>query len=121
MDSVFEHLVPKLKSTVETLGLTVTKDFTNEAQQVLESIFKPGPFTPVLTHGDIAPDNVFDHEGPKGLQLIDFEWSSPRNALLDGTYLRMSMPTAWFAKTIPDDVLKPLELIYRNELKENNS
>ncbi|VEG92268.1 phosphotransferase [Legionella spiritensis] len=117
LKSISENLQPKLQSAVETLGLPVATGFTDEVQQVLESIFKPGPFT-VLTHGDIAPDNVFDHEEPEDLQLIDFEWSSPRNALLDGTYLRMSMPTAWFAKTIPDDVLKPLELIYREELKK---
>jgi hypothetical protein len=115
LQSTSEDLQPKLQSTIDTLGLPVTTAFTDEVQLVLESIFKPGPFT-ALTHGDIAPDNVFDHEEPKGLQLIDFEWSSPRNALLDGTYLRMSMPTAWFAKSIPGDVLKPLELMYRKEL-----
>ncbi|QEY52126.1 phosphotransferase family protein [Legionella longbeachae] len=117
MNSLSEHLLPILKSTVELLGISVTQSFTEEVREVLEAIFKPGPFT-VLTHGDIAPDNVFDHKNPKGLQLIDFEWSSPRNALLDGTYLRMSMPTAWFAKSIPEAILKPLELIYRNELKK---
>lgn len=75
----------------------------------------PGPFT-VLIHGDIAPDNVFDHQPPKGLQLIDFENAAVRNALLDGTYLRMSMPTGWCAKALPSDVIKHLEKTYRSEL-----
>ena len=112
-----EYLLPKLYPSIESLSLPVSEAFTDEVKQVLDSIFKPGPFT-VLTHGDIAPDNVFDHEGPEGLQLIDFEWCAPRNALLDGTYLRMSIPTGWCAKAIPDDVLKPLEQIYRAELEK---
>lgn len=112
-----EYLLHKLLPSIESLDLLVSEAFADEAEQVLDSIFKPGPFT-VLTHGDIAPDNVFDHEGPKGLQLIDFEWCAPRNALLDGTYLRMSIPTGWCAKAIPDDVLKPLEQIYRAELEK---
>jgi hypothetical protein len=78
-------------------------------------MLSPSPFT-VLTHGDICPDNVFDHEG-QDLQLIDFEWNFVRNALLDGTYLRMSMPTCWCAKAIPIDVIESLEIIYREELK----
>jgi hypothetical protein len=69
-----------------------------------------------LTHGDICPDNVFDHIA-QDLQLIDFEWAFVRNALLDGTYLRMSMPTCWCAKSIPNDIIEPLEHIYREELK----
>lgn len=113
--STSEHLLPALDSAIKSLVLRMPEDFPHEVRQVLNSTFKPGAFT-VLTHGDIAPDNVFDHEGPQGLQLIDFEWCAPRNALLDGTFLRMSIPTGWCAKTIPDDVLKPLERIYRTEL-----
>ena len=112
-----EYLLPKLNPSIESLDLPVSEGFTDEAKQVLDSMFKPGPFT-VLTHGDIAPDNVFDHEGPEGLQLIDFEWCAPRNALLDGTYLRMSIPTGWCAKAIPAEILKPLEHIYRTELEK---
>lgn len=59
-------------------------------------MLSPGSFT-ILTHGDICPDNVFDHEECKDLQLIDFEWVFVRNALLDDTYLRMSMPICWCA------------------------
>jgi hypothetical protein len=66
-------------------------------------MLSPSPFT-VLTHGDICPDNVFDHEG-KDLQLIDFEWNFVRNALLDGTYLRMSMPTCWCANDCSRELL----------------
>lgn len=115
-----DSLLPKLESAINSLALAVPITFPDEVKQVLDSMFKPGPFT-VLTHGDIAPDNVFDHEGPKGLQLIDFEWCAPRNALLDGSYLRMSIPTGWCAKTIPDDVLKPLEQVYRAELEKTVS
>lgn len=115
LNSLSKEMLPGLGESLNVLNLSMTDDITHDVQHVLASIFAPGPFT-VLAHSDIALDNVFDHGESKGLQLIDFEWSSPRSALLDGTYLRMSMPTAWFAKAIPDDVLKPLELIYRNEL-----
>lgn len=100
---------------IEKLGLSKPKGFADEVQQVLKGIFEPGPFT-VLTHGDIAPDNVFDHQNAKDLQLIDFEWCGVRNALLDGTFLRMSIPTGWCAKTIPNDIIQHVEQIYRNEL-----
>ena len=116
LNFTFNDLLPKLESANKKLGLAVTSELTDEARHLIESMFKPGPFT-VLTHGDICPDNVFDHEESRELQLIDFEWTFARNALLDGTYLRMSMPTCWCAKAIPDDVIEPLELIYREELK----
>ncbi|MCH9756809.1 MAG: ecdysteroid 22-kinase family protein [Gammaproteobacteria bacterium] len=115
--STAEYLLPKLETSIQSLALPMSALFLNETDQVLSAIFRPGPFT-VLTHGDIAPDNVFDHEGTEGLQLIDFEWCAPRNALLDGTYLRMSIPTGWCAKTIPDNVLEPLEQMYRAELEK---
>lgn len=115
--SITEYLVPKLESSAQKLELEATDSVLDEAAQVLDAMYKPGPFT-VLAHGDIAPDNVFDLPAPKGLQLIDFEWCAPRNALLDGTYLRMSIPTGWCAKTIPDEVLTPLEQIYRAELEK---
>ncbi len=106
-------LLPVLASSCEALELSFTAGVADEIRQVLDAVFEPGPFT-VLAHGDIAPDNVFDHE--EGLQLMDFEWSFPRSALLDGTYLRMSMPTAWCAKAVPEEVLAHCEQIYREEL-----
>jgi|GEM_PF-741001 hypothetical protein len=110
---ISNQLLPDLRASCEALGLTLTTAVLSEVEQVLNSIFELGPFT-VLAHGDIAPDNVFDHE--EELQLMDFEWSFPRSALLDGTYLRMSMPTAWCAKAIPDKILEHCEKVYREEL-----
>ncbi|WP_454782570.1 GNAT family N-acetyltransferase [Legionella sp. WA2022007384] len=109
-------LLGKLQSANRKLNLSLTIECINEAKSLIQSLFKPGPFT-VLTHGDICPDNVFDHEETRDLQLIDFEWACVGNALLDGTYLRMSMPTCWCAKSIPEDVIIALEIIYREELK----
>lgn len=116
LDFVFSDLLPKLESANKSLNIPLTAECREEAKSLIESMLNPGPFT-VLTHGDICPDNVFDHKETRDLQLIDFEWACVRNALLDGTYLRMSMPTCWCAKTIPNDVIEPLELIYREELK----
>ncbi|MCW8397696.1 GNAT family N-acetyltransferase [Legionella sp. PATHC038] len=116
LDFTRTDLLEKLRTTTKNLNLTLTTECINESTLLIESLLKPGPFT-VLTHGDICPDNVFDHEETGDLQLIDFEWAFVRNALLDGTYLRMSMPTCWCAQAIPEDVISPLEIIYREELK----
>ncbi|MCW8410361.1 GNAT family N-acetyltransferase [Legionella sp. PATHC035] len=116
LDFTRTDLLEKLRTTTKNLNLTLTTECINESTSLIESLLKPGPFT-VLTHGDICPDNVFDHEETGDLQLIDFEWAFVRNALLDGTYLRMSMPTCWCAQAIPEDVISPLEIIYREELK----
>jgi Phosphotransferase enzyme family len=116
LDFVLSDLLPSLELANKNLGLFTTPELIQEAQGLIRSLINPGPFT-VLTHGDICPDNVFDHKGDQELQLIDFEWAVVRNALLDGTYLRMSMPTCWCAKAIPYDVIEPLEAIYREELK----
>ena len=115
LDFILGDLLPKLESANKQLDLPVTPELINEAVDIITTMLNPGPFT-VLTHGDICPDNVFDHEN-QDLQLIDFEWTFVRNALLDGTYLRMSMPTCWCAKAIPSDIIDPLEHIYREELK----
>ncbi|MBA2652001.1 MAG: phosphotransferase [Tatlockia sp.] len=116
LDFMFNDLLPKLELANKSLGLTITPEIIHEAQSIIKSLITPGAFT-VLTHGDICPDNVFDHKDSQELQLIDFEWAVVRNALLDGTYLRMSMPTCWCVKAIPYEVIEPLEAIYREELK----
>lgn len=112
----FSDLLPKLEEVHKFLDLKISEEIVNEAKALIESVYRLGPFT-VLTHGDICPDNVFDHEENRDLQLIDFEWACVRNALLDGTYLRMSMPTCWCAKAIPPKIIGDLERIYREELK----
>lgn len=116
LDFMVHDLLPKLELANKSLGLPVTPEIVHEALSLIKSLITPGPFT-VLTHGDICPDNVFDHKDSHELQLFDFEWACVRNALLDGTYLRMSMPTCWCAKAIPHKVIEALETIYREELK----
>ena len=116
LDFTFSDLLPKLELANKSLGLPIAPELIDEAQCVIKSVIMPGHFT-VLTHGDICPDNVFDHKETQELQFIDFEWAVVRNALLDGTYLRMSMPTCWCVKAIPNDVIELLEVIYREELK----
>lgn len=98
-------------------NVSLTTELNAEIESVLAGIYLPGPLT-VLAHGDLAPDNVFDHKESQTLQLLDFEWSFVRNALLDGTYLRMCIPTGWCAKAVPEEVLELLEQRYREELKK---
>lgn len=115
LEHILNDLMSRLQSTHKNLGLLLSDECIYEAGTLIESVITPGPFT-VLTHGDICPDNVFDHEDNYELQLIDFEWAFVRNALLDATYLRMSMPTCWCAKAIPATIINELELIYREEI-----
>jgi hypothetical protein len=53
----------------------------------------------VLLHGDICPDNVFFQD--QKIRFFDFEFGDAGHALIDGMYLRMSMPSCWCSKTIP--------------------
>lgn len=113
---IYNDLIERLQKANQALGLTVSPSLINEVRLVAEKVLLQGPFT-VLTHGDICPDNVFDHPSKtKDLQLIDFEFSFLRSALLDGTYLRMSFPTCWCAKALPTDVVQSMESLYRQEL-----
>lgn len=122
LENNFKNTVGEVVDTLENVqhryDLKLTDNVKKEAESVLQSLFLSNPFL-VLTHGDICPDNVFYYEGSPELQLIDFEWSRPRSALLDGTYLRMGMPTCWCAKAIPNDIIESLEQTYRNELQRN--
>ncbi len=102
-----EDLLPKLESVCDLLGISCTKDLKQEASDVIEKTLSPGDFY-VLTHGDICPDNVFDHEDEDELQLIDFEWARPDSSLLDATYFRMNFPTCWCAKALPEAVILEL-------------
>lgn len=110
-----DYLLSQLQSSNQCLGLTITPELVKEVETVIKTMLTPGPFT-VLTHGDICPDNVFDHQSSKELQLIDFEYASPKHALLDGTYLRMSMPTCWCAKAVPSSIIESMETLYRQKL-----
>jgi thiamine kinase-like enzyme len=110
-----EELPTKLEVVCDWLGIHFTNDLKQEASYVIEKSLSPGDFY-VLTHGDICPDNVFDHEDKDELQLIDFEWVRPGSSLLDATYFRMNFPTCWCAKALPEDVILELESLYRQEI-----
>ncbi|MBS0289821.1 MAG: aminoglycoside phosphotransferase family protein [Proteobacteria bacterium] len=73
----------------------------------------------VLLHGDICPDNVYFQKSD--LQIIDFEYGDIGHALIDGVYLRMSMPSCWCSKITPKDIVDQMEAIYGNELKKKLS
>ncbi|PPE03433.1 phosphotransferase [Holospora curviuscula] len=110
-----EDLIPKLEGVCDILGIPCTNDLKQEASEVIEKALNPGKFY-VLTHGDICPDNVFDHEDKDELRLIDFEWVRPGSSLLDATYFRMNFPTCWCAKALPEAVILELESLYRKTI-----
>jgi hypothetical protein len=106
---------PMLEALFKQLSISPSQPLWNEIHRALRARLEPGPFT-TLIHGDNCPDNVFDNPDRDELYLIDFEWSFVRSALLDGTYLRMSMPTCWCSKAIPEDLIDAFEITYRAEL-----
>ncbi|MBM4211841.1 MAG: hypothetical protein FJ186_04840 [Gammaproteobacteria bacterium] len=107
-----EDLIPKLKLVCNRFDIPFTNEVKQEAMDVIKMSLSPGDFY-VLTHGDICPDNVFDHEDKDELQLIDFEWVRPGSSLLDATYFRMNFPTCWCAKALPESIVNELESLYR--------
>lgn len=112
---IFDDPFSKLKSLFKVFGFLQSESLWTEINMVLKVPLEPGPFT-TFVHGDNCPDNVFDNSDKNELHLIDFEWGSVRSALLDGTYLRMSMPTCWCSKAIPESLITSLETTYREEL-----
>ena len=98
----------------KTLIGNETKELAQEIYSVLEFSQTANGFN-VFLHGDICPDNVYyqNHE----MHFIDFEFSDFGNALIDGTYLRMHMPSCWCSKSIPPSIVYEMESIYREELK----
>ncbi len=113
----FDEPFSKIKPLLKTFALLESESLWEEINGSLKAPLEPGPFT-TYVHGDNCPDNVFDNPDKNELHLIDFEWGSVRSALLDGSYLRMSMPTCWCSKAIPQDLIDSLEIIYREELKK---
>jgi thiamine kinase-like enzyme len=110
-----EKTLPKFESLFTTLGISESRCLWEELKGVFKANIEPGSFT-TLTHGDICPDNVFDNPQKNEMHLIDFEHAAVRSALLDATYLRMSMPTCWCARAIPPKLVQSLEVAYREEL-----
>lgn len=95
-----------------------SRELGNEIQSVYEFSKSHGDFH-VLLHGDTCPDNVF-YQGNE-IKLIDFEFCDFGNALIDGVYLRMNMPSCWCSKAVPPAVLSQMEAAYREELKKGIS
>ena len=111
----FDKILSRLESLLNHLHISLSEGARSEIAEVFKANLAPGPFT-TLIHGDICPDNLFDNHKTNELYLIDFEWAFVKNALLDGTYLRMSFPTCWCAKRVPDEQIPFLEASYRQEL-----
>lgn len=99
-------LVPKLIATLTALGIPAPEDELAAALAYgMASDFD------TYLHRDPCPDNVLLL--PDGLRIIDFERGSFGPATLDGSVLRMAMPTCWCVGRVPDDVLAEAEGRYR--------
>jgi hypothetical protein len=114
----FIHLPETEGTKILTQFKRLTGDESKELSHEVHSIFE---FTQssqefnVLLHGDICPDNVYSQSNQ--IRLIDFEFCDFGNALIDGVYLRMHMPSCWCSKAVPESILYKMESAYRAELK----
>lgn len=105
-----------LDQLLRDLGIPVIgtdSELMSEFASVRTAMTDPGPFT-VLVHRDPCPDNVVLTES--GVRLIDFEFSYPGHALIDGLYPQLPFPTCWCCNTVPDDLRAELAAAYRQEL-----
>lgn len=116
----FREISSQLELLLKRINLPYTTKMQTEVNMVIKSVLETSPFL-TFTHGDACPDNVFDDPTSNQLRLIDFEKSFLRSALLDAVYLRMSMPTCWCAKSIPEELIESCEQIYRHELMKHIS
>lgn len=91
-----------------------SKELNQEIYDILEFSQSTNEFN-VFLHGDICPDNVYYQNNT--MRFIDFEFGDFGNALVDGVYLRMHMPSCWCSKAVPADVVTEMEAAYRDELK----
>jgi hypothetical protein len=115
IEGLVDEYTENMESVLTLIKLPHPKGLKDEIKTVLMTFDPKGPFATV-THSDPCPDNVFDF--PDRLQLIDFEWTSVRSALLDVVYPRMNMPTGWCAGQFPEELLDSVEAIYREEIKK---
>ena len=86
---------------------------TSELALLSYRLSEPGPWL-TLVHGDPCPDNSL--LVGEQIRLIDYEFSRPSHALLDGIYWRIGFPTCWCAGRIPTDVISRVDAAYRIEL-----
>lgn len=112
-----KEITIQLEYVLKTLGIPQTIHLQETISTVLKNATQQNPFTTFI-HGDICPDNTFDNPSKKTLMLIDFEDGQVSNALLDATYLRMSMPTCSCAKSLPTQLIDSLEQLYRKQLMQ---
>ncbi|MCX5922130.1 MAG: hypothetical protein NTX86_02280 [Candidatus Dependentiae bacterium] len=110
-------IMSRLESILKNFKIPYTAHLLDIINTVLKGVTEPGSFTTFI-HGDICPDNTFDNPNKKTLLLIDFEHGKVHSALLDATYLRMSMPTCWCAKALPEELIESVDLLYRQQLME---
>lgn len=109
-----EHDVPRAINQFKLLNKDELLKLHHEIENVLQFSLAHNEFN-VLLHGDICPDNVYFLNSE--VKFIDFEFGDFGNALIDGVYLRMSMPSCWCSKAVPEHIVRQMESVYRTELK----
>ena len=106
---------PEITWSIRADGAAVASVFADtwpatELAAIEARLAAPGPWM-TLRHGDPCPDNILLIDGHA--RLVDYEFSRPGHALLDGLYWRLGFPNCWCAGQIPRDVADRVETAYR--------
>ena len=91
---------------LEAVGVTASSGLTAALAAVTSAVEAPGPFA-TLTHGDMAPSNIYLAAGRA--RLLDFEYAGIRHALYDALFWTLVCP-------FPAALIDRAEAAYRTEL-----
>jgi hypothetical protein len=98
---------------LESIGLTLPVDASEEIDEVLDFVADPGSFLTFL-HGDMCPVNGL--LTAEGLRLIDFEFCHVGNALLDLVPMRTNFSICGGGGRVPEPIVREMESAYRAAL-----
>lgn len=114
-DSTFDvrSAVQKLEEVVATLDVSPGRSFWDEVAAVESSVHSVGAID-VLLHADAGPQN-FLWDGSTA-RLLDFEFATFGNGLLDAVSARLGFPHSANAARLPGDVVERLEDTYRQRV-----
>lgn len=98
------------EESLEHFGVKAQRAFYSELGGLESRLSDPGPLQTVI-HADAGPQN-FIHLG-HGAVLVDFEFMSPGNALLDLVSARLGFPHSEEGRRIPIEQVEVVESNYR--------
>ena len=110
----FDHMDAPWRLLLEAVNLKFDMtQMLDELTIIKQALMEPGHFGGLI-HGDPCPGNIILREGR--IVLVDFEWAAYGHVSLDACFARMTFPTCWQARPIPEAVQRIFESAYRQEI-----